>query len=390
MLCLAEPTTDPHTPVWPVQSSASRPLYGSEGLSEDVIVQALDTLRMIRNRVAGHMNPERAEAWLDSQRLHDVAGVERFVARSWLETTRVLNSAHNLPPSAVADLVAALNRLRDLEAATIAHRRASAASLHHRSVNALFEVSCSSSTDELFQSIPRQACGLGFDRVLFSTVTADTWHPRSVYNRDQSTWATRYLTDESANYRVPAAAAHRHTVRVEAATMLEHRQREYGYMLWKRSRSKSFWMIPLVDRQRVVGMIHADCHLSERIPTQTEIEALQEFCQRVSPLVSREIVKENSSAELPLRTTRESISMAETLRLLDNSRTEAPNTLSLREIEVVTLMAQGLTNLQIGRRLTITEGTVKSHVKRILKKTGSANRAEAVATWLKTQAVAPA
>ena len=162
-------------------------------------------------------------------------------------------------------------------------------------------------------------------------------------------------------------------------------------MLWKRSRSKSFWMIPLVDRQRVVGMIHADCHLSERIPTQTEIEALQEFCQRVSSLVSREIVKENSSAELPLRTTtRESISMAKTLRLLDNSRTEAPNTLSLREIEVVTLMAQGLTNLQIGRRLTITEGTVKSHVKRILKKTGSANRAEAVATWLKTQAVASA
>lgn len=67
------------------------------------------------------------------------------------------------------------------------------------------------------------------------------------------------------------------------------------------------------------------------------------------------------------------------------TETEAVSFLSAREAEVIALMAEGLTNAQIGRRLTITEGTVKSHVKRILRKTSSSNRAEAVAIWMKPQ-----
>jgi len=37
-------------------------------------------------------------------------------------------------------------------------------------------------------------------------------------------------------------------------------------------------------------------------------------------------------------------------------------------------------------RLFISEGTVKSHVKHILRKLGAANRAEAVCRYLRTQA----
>jgi DNA-binding NarL/FixJ family response regulator len=44
-------------------------------------------------------------------------------------------------------------------------------------------------------------------------------------------------------------------------------------------------------------------------------------------------------------------------------------------------MANGDTNQRIGRRLTISEGTVKSHVKHILRKLSASNRAEAVARW---------
>ncbi len=385
MLQLAETTSVAGSPVWPIQTKATRPLYGSERLTDDVIVQALDTLRMVRTRVASHVAPGRVDAWLSSQRLHDVAGVDRFVARSWLETTRVLNSVRDLTPAEVTDLVTILNRLRDLETATISHRRTSAASLHQRSVDALFAVSRSSSTDELFRSLPVQASKLGFDRVLFSTVSSDTWHPYAVYNRDGSDWATKYLTDRAATYRLPPAATHRHTVRVDAATMLEHPEREFGYVLWKQSKSKSFWMMPLIDRQRIVGMIHADCHLSDRLPTQAEIAALQEFCHQVSPLVARGKAGTSVPAAVLPRIAAGESSPAPYLRVVDSARSEPGSVLSLREIEVVTLLAEGLTNLQIGRRLTITEGTVKSHVKRILKKTGSANRAEAVANWLNTK-----
>jgi PAS domain S-box-containing protein len=56
--------------------------------------------------------------------------------------------------------------------------------------------------------------------------------------------------------------------------------------------------------------------------------------------------------------------------------------LTPRQLEIVRLIAQGLTNAAIAERLVVTEGTVKWHVKQILAKTASSNRAEAVARVL--------
>ncbi len=56
--------------------------------------------------------------------------------------------------------------------------------------------------------------------------------------------------------------------------------------------------------------------------------------------------------------------------------------LSARQLEILRLIAGGLTNAAIAHRLFITEGTVKWHVRQILAKTGSANRAEAIARVL--------
>jgi DNA-binding NarL/FixJ family response regulator len=53
--------------------------------------------------------------------------------------------------------------------------------------------------------------------------------------------------------------------------------------------------------------------------------------------------------------------------------------LSPRETEVLRLLADGLGNKGIGRRLGISEHTVKAHVSAILAKLGAASRAEAVA-----------
>ncbi|MGO9751853.1 MAG: PAS domain S-box protein [Solirubrobacteraceae bacterium] len=56
--------------------------------------------------------------------------------------------------------------------------------------------------------------------------------------------------------------------------------------------------------------------------------------------------------------------------------------LSARQIEVLRLVADGLTNEEIGKRLFISAGTVKWHIGQILTKTNSANRTEAVARVL--------
>ena len=50
-----------------------------------------------------------------------------------------------------------------------------------------------------------------------------------------------------------------------------------------------------------------------------------------------------------------------------------------RENQILSLIADGLTNREISRRLTISESTVENHVHHIYEKLGVSNRAQAVA-----------
>jgi DNA-binding NarL/FixJ family response regulator len=60
------------------------------------------------------------------------------------------------------------------------------------------------------------------------------------------------------------------------------------------------------------------------------------------------------------------------------SRTPAEEELTEREREVLSLLAAGASNREIGARLYLAEGTVKNHVSNILSKLHAANRTHAV------------
>jgi DNA-binding NarL/FixJ family response regulator len=66
--------------------------------------------------------------------------------------------------------------------------------------------------------------------------------------------------------------------------------------------------------------------------------------------------------------------------LLPTGESRPQDNLSPREIEVLRLVAQGLANKQIGRRLGITERTVKAHLGRVFRVLDVADRTSA-ALW---------
>jgi DNA-binding NarL/FixJ family response regulator len=67
-------------------------------------------------------------------------------------------------------------------------------------------------------------------------------------------------------------------------------------------------------------------------------------------------------------------------RLVTHVRRPQRDSLSAREVEVLRLVARGLTNADIGRRLYISEATVKTHLLRLFGKLGVSDRTAAVTT----------
>jgi len=84
------------------------------------------------------------------------------------------------------------------------------------------------------------------------------------------------------------------------------------------------------------------------------------------------------AARISLRTDHDS-----TVIDISNSAAAYPHDLTAREVEVLALVAEGLTNKGIGAELYVSPRTVGTHVSNLLAKLGLSNRLEAAAAYRK-------
>jgi DNA-binding CsgD family transcriptional regulator len=174
------------------------------------------------------------------------------------------------------------------------------------------------------------------------------------------------------------------------------------------SRLKSYVAAPLMPTGRVIGFLHAD--YEDSVVDELDRDILWAFAEGFGQIFERAVLlgrlrdqrEQVRQAMETVEQVLDDLASAE-IELAAGSRTSpAPrrlpsptpgsridSLLTPRELEVLALMATGATNSRIAEQLVISDGTVKSHVKRILRKLRAANRAEAIARYLKLTMTPP-
>jgi DNA-binding NarL/FixJ family response regulator len=125
------------------------------------------------------------------------------------------------------------------------------------------------------------------------------------------------------------------------------------------------------------GRIYERIALIERMRTQrSQVRAAFESAENMIASFARaEIELARGSEERALSAEGETLETPTAPAIIDELLTP-------REAEVLAMMVRGASNAAIAERLIIKEGTVKSHVKHILRKLDAVNRAEAISRYM--------
>jgi DNA-binding CsgD family transcriptional regulator len=278
------------------------------------------------------------------------------------------------------------------------HVRLTQSTAFARVQDAMAALSRGATPTELLEGAATALCqSCGFDRALISRVEGSSWVPRVVHAGDGPD-LTELLTD--LHIPLKAGLVETEVVRRRTPALVEDAQsdpRTFRPMV-EQGEIGSYVVAPIVVADKVVGLFHADllrrsvtggsrdlvqlfadCFgrayeaavLAERVAHQREhLRRAFFLADAEGELVDPTVV---SFSRRPGLAATGPIAMAQ----------ESDNGLTAREQEILVLVSTGATNLQIAERLVLADSTVKSHVKRILRKLHAANRAEAASLYLR-------
>jgi LuxR family transcriptional regulator, regulator of acetate metabolism len=161
---------------------------------------------------------------------------------------------------------------------------------------------------------------------------------------------------------------------------------------------------PVVLEGRVIGFLHGDRVMSGTPLTEADRDGLARFARAFADIFERAVLRRRLRVQRQELRQVASWADARTSELSDGAidlavERDAPagdapvgtrsgdaalrDLLTRRELDVLEHMVRGETNADIARALVVSEGTVKFHVKNILRKLNAGNRAEATSRYLR-------
>ena len=366
-------------------------------VSAERVHAALDQARLL-------LGPDVVPEFASSQQIDD-ALLEDRVDRA-LTGLRAMVMSYSGPDALevarAAYELADLGRLMRLR--TMARRAEGLSSVQR----ALAELRAIGSVELMLRRCTELVCKrCGFDRAILFRVDGDTAIAASAFDRRVPDFEAKVrhfgekirpvldemlLETDMLRRRTPAIV---HDARQDSRTFKP---------LIDLSQVRSYVAAPIVPGGRVIGFLHADVQYQHREIDIVDRDVLWAFAEGYGYALERtllrdqvrqqrdkvrqllatadELVNEIGESELQIeRADNEAASRASSPLPSGGSRVHA--LLTPREIEVMELLAQGLTNRQIAERFVVTEGTVKAHVTHIYRKLRAANRAEAVHQYMR-------
>jgi len=258
---------------------------------------------------------------------------------------------------------------------------------------------------ELMRTAPAELCWAGdFDRVIFSRVEHSQWSPVAWHTsrpgRPEDVAMGQFMHDAKINLcngMIEAEIVRRRVPALVRDTVAE--PRTFAPFL-EIGRSAAYIVAPVITGEEVMGLIHADS--SDRPIADSDVTTVRVFADGLGLVFERlalleRLQSQKESLTAALAAAERSLTDLTSAPVTISRATSAPEAteslhasepthdgLTAREREVFALLVSGATNAQIADRLTVSETTVKSHVKHILRKMRASNRAQAIAQYLRT------
>ncbi|WP_165034932.1 LuxR C-terminal-related transcriptional regulator [Candidatus Protofrankia californiensis] len=377
----------------------------AEALSRQELADVLETIESAKRLLSPSATPALED-------IHDFYAATHALNTAWTAVSRALSGDREAIEAVVSseDLVQLLLRIRGAE--NIVRRieimrRTEAIRTVQQALGQFQDIR---QINQLSNKCPKVMAEMGFDRAMLSMVDKSVWTPVSAYVDGDSEWAQAIVrSGQEHPQQLVSSLPEFELVRRRHGILVTDAQQnpKANRAIVGPSLSRSYVAAALMPEGNLIGLLHCDQYFHRGDVGELDRNLLNLFAEGFGYVLERAILLERAAAiQIEVAKLSESITAAaegfskevtiasDGLSLPARRTVNTPRIthtaldaydLTRREMEVLRLMAAGETNSQISDHLIISAGTVKSHVKHILRKLGMTNRAEVISYWFNAQ-----